>query len=62
MAEHKKELEKKTKPINKTLDSYLNLPTDKALAALTIERKKKEYADAEKRLEDVLHSAISPSE
>ncbi|KAL5565082.1 hypothetical protein UlMin_028246 [Ulmus minor] len=62
MAEHKKELEKKTKPINKTLESYLNLPADKALAALTIERKKREYADAEKRLDDVLHSALSPSE
>ncbi|KAL5546534.1 hypothetical protein UlMin_006221 [Ulmus minor] len=62
MAEHKKELEKKTKPINKTLDSYLNLPADKALAALTVERKKREYADAEKRLEDVLRSAHSPSE
>ncbi|KAL5546530.1 hypothetical protein UlMin_006217 [Ulmus minor] len=62
MAEHKKELEKKTKPINKTLDSYLNLPADKALAALTVERKKREYADAETRLEDVLRSALSPSE
>ncbi|KAL5581572.1 hypothetical protein UlMin_014014 [Ulmus minor] len=59
MAKHKKELEKKTKPINKTLD--INL-LDKALAALTIERKKREYTDAEKRLEDVLHSALSPLE
>ncbi|KAG0469054.1 hypothetical protein HPP92_018382 [Vanilla planifolia] len=41
MAEHKKDLEKKTKPILDTLRSYQDLPPDKALAALAIERKRK---------------------
>ncbi|XP_041024567.1 AUGMIN subunit 1 [Juglans microcarpa x Juglans regia] len=59
MAEHKKELEKKTKPI---LDTYQDLPPDKALAALAIEDKKRQYAAAEKYLEDVLHSALATSE
>ncbi|KAL5545096.1 hypothetical protein UlMin_008880 [Ulmus minor] len=45
MAEHKKELEKKTNPINNTLYNYLNLHADKALDALTIECKKREYVD-----------------
>ena len=35
---------------------------DKALAALAIEDKKRQYAAAEKYLEDVLHSALSTSE
>lgn len=35
---------------------------DKALAALAIEDKKMQYADAEKYLEDVLQSALASSE
>ncbi|WMV52716.1 hypothetical protein MTR67_046101 [Solanum verrucosum] len=62
MAEHKKELEKKTKPILDTLRSYQDLPPDKALAALAIEDKKRQYAAAEKYLEDVLQSALASSE
>uniref|UniRef100_A0A2N9EE35 Uncharacterized protein n=1 Tax=Fagus sylvatica TaxID=28930 RepID=A0A2N9EE35_FAGSY len=60
--EHRKELEKKTKPILETLRSYQDLPPDKALAALAIEDKKRQYAAAEKYLEDVLHSALATSE
>lgn len=59
MAEHRKELEKKTKPILDTLRSYQDLPPDKALAALAIEDKKRQYAAAEKYLEDVLQSALA---
>ncbi|CAL5343637.1 unnamed protein product [Camellia sinensis] len=62
MAEHRKELEKKTKPILDTLRSYQDLPPDKALAALAIEDKKRQYAIAEKYLEDVLQSALSTTE
>ncbi|KAL8095294.1 AUGMIN subunit 1 [Apium graveolens] len=62
MAEHRKELEKKTKPIMDTLRSYQDLPPDKALAALAIEDKKRQYAAAEKYLEDVLQSALATSE
>ncbi|KAK1390531.1 AUGMIN subunit 1 [Heracleum sosnowskyi] len=62
MAEHRKELEKKTMPILDTLKSYQDLPPDKALAALAIEDKKRQYAAAEKYLEDVLQSALSTSE
>ena len=96
MAEHRKDLEKKTKPILDTLRSYQDLPPvinwllwstklhfytslayflqensqikfllflqDKALAALAIEDKKMQYAAAEKRLEDVLQSALATSE
>ncbi|XP_062167823.1 AUGMIN subunit 1 isoform X2 [Alnus glutinosa] len=62
MAEHRKDLEKKTKPILDTLRSYQDLPPDKALAALAIEDKKRQYAAAEKYLEDVLHSALATSE
>ncbi|EXC35883.1 hypothetical protein L484_000572 [Morus notabilis] len=62
MAENRKELEKKTKPILDTLRSYQDLPPDKALAALAIEDKKRQYAAAEKYLEDVLQSALAPSE
>uniref|UniRef100_A0A0E0ASQ0 Uncharacterized protein n=1 Tax=Oryza glumipatula TaxID=40148 RepID=A0A0E0ASQ0_9ORYZ len=54
MAEHKKDLERKTKPIADTLRSYQDLPPDKALAALAIEDKKRQYAAAEKYLEDLL--------
>ncbi|KAJ1394344.1 HAUS augmin-like complex subunit 1 [Sesbania bispinosa] len=61
MAEHRKELEKKTKPILDTLRSYQDLPPDKALAALAIEDKKRQYAAAEKYLEDVLQSALANS-
>ncbi|KAL6509054.1 AUGMIN subunit 1 [Orobanche gracilis] len=59
MAEHRKELEKKTKPILETLRSYQDLPPDKALAALAIEDKKRQYAAAEKYLEDVLQALAS---
>ncbi|KAF8398262.1 hypothetical protein HHK36_017189 [Tetracentron sinense] len=58
MAEHKEDLETKTKPILDTLRSYQDLPPDKALAALAIEDKKRQYAGAEKYLEEVLHSAL----
>ncbi|KAK6913714.1 hypothetical protein RJ641_021035, partial [Dillenia turbinata] len=58
MSEHRKDLEKKTKPILDTLRSYQDLPPDKALAALAIEDKKRQYAAAEKYLEDVLQSAL----
>lgn len=62
MAEHRKDLEKKTKPILDTLRSYQDLPPDKALAALAIEDKKRQYSAAEKYLEDVLQSALASSE
>ncbi|KAG1326900.1 AUGMIN subunit 1 [Cocos nucifera] len=62
MAEHRKELEKKTKPILDTLRSYQDLPPDKALAALAIEDRKRQYAAAEKYLEEVLHSALTTPE
>ncbi|KAK9901497.1 hypothetical protein M0R45_002064 [Rubus argutus] len=62
LAEHRKELEKKTKPVLDTLRSYQDLPPDKPLAALAIEDKKRQYAAAEKYLEDVLHSALATSE
>lgn len=62
MSEHRKELEKKTKPILDTLRSYQDLPPDKALAALAIEDKKRQYAAAEKYLEDVLQSALATTE
>ncbi|XP_010247872.1 PREDICTED: AUGMIN subunit 1-like [Nelumbo nucifera] len=62
MAEHKKELEKMTKPIMDTLRSYQDLPPDKALAALAIEDKRRQYAAAEKYLEEVLHSALATTE
>ncbi|XP_047315360.1 AUGMIN subunit 1 [Impatiens glandulifera] len=59
IAEHKKELEKKTKPILDTLRSYQDLPPDKALAALAIEDKKRQYAAADKYLEDLLSSTLA---
>ncbi|KAL6534654.1 AUGMIN subunit 1 [Orobanche gracilis] len=59
MAERRKDLEKKTKPILETLRSYQDLPPDKALAALAIEDKKRQYAAAEKYLEDVLQALAS---
>ncbi|TXG70149.1 hypothetical protein EZV62_005084 [Acer yangbiense] len=62
MAEYRKELEKKTKPILDTLRSYQDLPPDKALAALAIEDKKRQYAAAEKYLEEVLHSALATND
>ncbi|ONK70569.1 uncharacterized protein A4U43_C05F35060 [Asparagus officinalis] len=62
MAEHRKDLEKKTKPILDTLRSYQDLPPDKALAALAIEDKRRQYAAAEKYLEEVLHSALTTPE
>ncbi|CAL5416504.1 unnamed protein product [Camellia sinensis] len=62
MAEHKEELEKKTTPIVDTLRSYLDLPPDEALAALAIENKKRDYAAAEKYIEDLLQSALSTTE
>ncbi|KAL1568960.1 AUGMIN subunit 1 [Salvia divinorum] len=62
MAEHRKNLEKKTKPILETLRRYQDLPPDKALAALAIEDKKRQCAAPEKYLEDVLQSALASSE
>lgn len=62
MAEHRKDLEKQTKPILDTLRSYQDLPPDKALAALAIEDKKMQYAAAEKHLEDVLQSALATTD
>lgn len=62
MAEHKKELENKTKPVLDTLRSYQDLPPDKALAALAIEDKRRQYTAAEKYLEVVLHSALETTE
>lgn len=62
MAEHRKELDKKTKPILDTLRSYQDLPPDKALASLAIEDKKRQYAAAEKYLEEVLQSALATSD
>ncbi|XP_077214138.1 AUGMIN subunit 1-like isoform X2 [Tasmannia lanceolata] len=62
MAEHKKELEKNMKPILDTLRNYRDLPPDKALATLTIEDKKRQYAAAEKYLEDILESAFTSTE
>ncbi|KAL5989209.1 AUGMIN subunit 1 [Asimina triloba] len=61
MSEQKKDLERKTKPILDTLRSYQDLPPDKALAALAIEEKRREYTAAEKHLEDILHSALASS-
>ncbi|KAL3585278.1 hypothetical protein D5086_012145 [Populus alba] len=62
MAEHRQDLEKKTKPIMDTLRSYQDLPPDKALATLAIEDKKRQYAAAEKYLEDVLQSALATTD
>lgn len=62
MAEHKKDLEKKTKPILDTLRSYQDLPPDKALAALAIEEKTRQYAAAEIYLEEILRSALTAPE
>ncbi|VFQ71708.1 unnamed protein product [Cuscuta campestris] len=62
MAEHRKDLENKTKPILDTLRSYQDLPPDKALAALAIEEKKRQYADAEKYFEDILQSALASTD
>ncbi|XP_020884809.1 AUGMIN subunit 1 isoform X1 [Arabidopsis lyrata subsp. lyrata] len=58
MAEHRKELDKMTKPVLDTLRSYQDLPPDKALAALAIEDKKRQFAASEKYLEEVLQSAL----
>lgn len=41
---------------------YFVFMQDKALAALAIEDKKRQYTAAEKYLEDVLQSAFAPSE
>lgn len=62
MAEQRKDLEKKTKPILDTLRSYQDLPPDKALASLAIEDKKRQYAAAEKYLEEVLQSALAAAD
>ncbi|KAI3939166.1 hypothetical protein MKX01_002034 [Papaver californicum] len=74
MDEHRKELEKKTKPIMDTLRSYQDLPSyvwylnrfsffqDKTLASLAIEEKRSQYATVEKYLEEVLHSSLATSE
>ncbi|CAI0544113.1 unnamed protein product [Linum tenue] len=61
LAEHRKELEKETKPILDTLRSYQDLPADKALAALAIEEKKRQYAAGEKYLGDLVQAlAMQP--
>ncbi|KAK7306782.1 hypothetical protein VNO77_44739 [Canavalia gladiata] len=52
MAKHRKELEKKTKPILDTLRSYQDLPLDKALVVLAIEDKKRQYTATEKYLKE----------
>ncbi|CAN7020608.1 unnamed protein product, partial [Brassica oleracea var. botrytis] len=62
MAEHRKELEKMTKPVVDTLRSYQDLPPDKALAALAIEDKKRQFAAAEKYLEEVLQSSLETND
>ncbi|KAL8467604.1 hypothetical protein ACS0TY_031012 [Phlomoides rotata] len=70
MAEHRKDLDKETKPILDMLRSYQDLPPvvsflfskPIALAALAIEDKKRQYDAAEKYLEDVLQSALASSE
>lgn len=59
MVEHRKDLERKTKPILDTLRSYQDLPPDKALAELAIEDKRREYEAAEKYLEEALQSALN---
>ncbi|XP_024529719.1 AUGMIN subunit 1 isoform X1 [Selaginella moellendorffii] len=59
MVEHRKDLERKTKPILDTLRSYQDLPPDKALAELAIEDKRREYEAAEKHLEEALQSALN---
>eukprot|EP00252_Welwitschia_mirabilis_P011803 TRINITY_DN2623_c0_g1_i1.p1 TRINITY_DN2623_c0_g1~~TRINITY_DN2623_c0_g1_i1.p1 ORF type:complete len:165 (+),score=36.14 TRINITY_DN2623_c0_g1_i1:749-1243(+) len=61
MVETRNELERKAKPILDTLRSYQDLPPDKALAALAIEDKRREYAAAEKYLEEALHTALNTS-
>ncbi|KAF3442509.1 hypothetical protein FNV43_RR16425 [Rhamnella rubrinervis] len=58
MAEHRKDLERKTKPILDTLRSYQDLPPDKALAALAIEDKKMHMLLLRSITEDVLQSAL----
>ncbi|XP_042050376.1 AUGMIN subunit 1-like [Salvia splendens] len=58
MADHRRELQRETKPILESLRSYHDLPPDKALAALAVEEKKMQFAAAEKHLEEVLQSAI----
>uniref|UniRef100_A0A7C9DN31 HAUS augmin-like complex subunit 1 n=1 Tax=Opuntia streptacantha TaxID=393608 RepID=A0A7C9DN31_OPUST len=62
VAEQRKDLEKKTKPILDTLRSYQDLPPDKALASLAIEDKRRQYAAAEKYLEEVLQSALATAD
>nr|XP_019707785.1 AUGMIN subunit 1 [Elaeis guineensis] len=57
MAEHRRDFEKKTKPIIDTLRNYQHLPPDKALAALAVVDKKRQDAAAEKYLEEILNSA-----
>jgi len=47
-----------TKPVLDALRSYQDLPPDKALATLEFEDKKRQYEAAEKRLEEVLQSAL----
>ncbi|XP_057425920.1 AUGMIN subunit 1 [Lotus japonicus] len=61
MAEHRKDMEKKTMPILETLRSYQDLPPDKALATINFKDKKRQYVTAEKYLEDILQSALANS-
>ncbi|XP_010431566.1 PREDICTED: AUGMIN subunit 1-like [Camelina sativa] len=62
MAEHRKELEKMTKPVLDALRSYQDLPPDIALASLAIEEKNRQFEAAERRLEEVLQSALETSD
>ncbi|KAJ4828089.1 AUGMIN subunit 1 [Turnera subulata] len=62
MDEYRKDMVKKTKPMLDTLKSYHDLPPDNALAALAIEDKKRQYAAAEKYLEEILDTALGTSD
>ncbi|XP_074320588.1 AUGMIN subunit 1-like isoform X1 [Silene latifolia] len=62
MAEHRKELDRKLKPILDTLRSYQDLPPDQTLASLKIEDKKIQYAAEERRLEEVLQRALATTD
>ncbi|CAN1193219.1 AUGMIN subunit 1 [Linum perenne] len=69
LGEHRKHLEMETRPILDTLRSYQDLPAvltslciqDKALAALAIEEKKRQYATDEKYLGDLLQALAMQS-
>ncbi|XP_068649410.1 AUGMIN subunit 1-like isoform X2 [Aristolochia californica] len=56
LLQHKTRLERKTKPVLETLRCYQNLPPDKTLATLAIEKKRREYEAASNRLEDLVQA------